>query len=78
MLVSWTRLLSGEWRDPLVARDTLIGCASAVLYVNVYLLAILLLKAEFDPGSRPLLAPSRLDECFWQYHADGHDFRVEL
>ncbi len=25
-MVSWTRLLSGEWRDPLVARDALIGC----------------------------------------------------
>jgi serine/threonine-protein kinase len=27
ILVSWTRLLSGEWRDPLVARDVLIGFA---------------------------------------------------
>ena len=25
MLVSWTRALSGRWRDPLVARDLLIG-----------------------------------------------------
>jgi serine/threonine-protein kinase len=31
MLVSWTRLVSGEWRDPLVARDVLIGCAFGVL-----------------------------------------------
>jgi serine/threonine protein kinase len=29
-LVSWTRLLSGEWRDPLVARDILIGCGFGV------------------------------------------------
>jgi hypothetical protein len=31
ILVSWTRLLSGEWRDPLVARDALIGSAIAIL-----------------------------------------------
>jgi hypothetical protein len=31
VLVSWTRLLSGEVRDPLVARDILIGCAFGVL-----------------------------------------------
>jgi serine/threonine-protein kinase len=31
ILVSWTRLLSGEWRDPLVARDALIGCAFGAL-----------------------------------------------
>ena len=27
VLVSWTRLLGGEFRDPLVGRDLLIGCA---------------------------------------------------
>jgi serine/threonine protein kinase len=31
VLVSWTRLLSGDWKDPLVARDILIGCAFSVL-----------------------------------------------
>jgi predicted Ser/Thr protein kinase len=31
ILISWTRLLSGEWRDPLVARDAFIGCAFGVL-----------------------------------------------
>ena len=30
MLVSWTRALSGDWRDPLVGRDVLIGCAAGV------------------------------------------------
>jgi serine/threonine-protein kinase len=33
MLVSWSRLLSGEWRDPLVGRDALIGCGVAALAV---------------------------------------------
>ncbi len=27
MLISWTRVLSGSWRDPLVGRDLLIGAA---------------------------------------------------
>ncbi|MBN1566873.1 MAG: protein kinase [Acidobacteria bacterium] len=31
MLVSWTRLISGDWNDPLIARDILIGAASGLL-----------------------------------------------
>ena len=31
VLVSWTRLLSGEWRDPLVARDMFVGFAFGAL-----------------------------------------------
>jgi hypothetical protein len=31
MLVSWTRLLGGRWRDPLVGRDVLLGTALGVL-----------------------------------------------
>jgi serine/threonine-protein kinase len=30
-LISWTRLLSGQWRDPLVGRDILIGTCYGVL-----------------------------------------------
>jgi serine/threonine-protein kinase len=29
-LITWTRLLSGEFRDPLVGRDILIGCAGGI------------------------------------------------
>jgi serine/threonine-protein kinase len=35
VLVSWTRLLRGEWRDPLVGRDVLIGSAAG-LGIAVY------------------------------------------
>jgi serine/threonine-protein kinase len=31
MLVSWTRLLAGEWRDPLVGRDILAGCVAGAV-----------------------------------------------
>lgn len=30
-LISWSRLLVGRWRDPLVGRDVLAGCALGVL-----------------------------------------------
>lgn len=33
MLTSWTRLVSGRWRDPLVGRDILIGIVPGVLLV---------------------------------------------
>ncbi|HUR80652.1 MAG TPA: serine/threonine-protein kinase [Thermoanaerobaculia bacterium] len=32
-LISWTRLLSGRWRDPMVGRDVLAGVASGALHV---------------------------------------------
>jgi serine/threonine-protein kinase len=31
ILVSWTRLLSGDWRDPLLGRDILLGCGVGML-----------------------------------------------
>jgi len=31
MIISWSRAVGGAWRDPLVARDVLIGCAVAGL-----------------------------------------------
>lgn len=47
VLVSWTRLLSGGWRDPLVARDTFIGCAFGVLaYCFVSIAYILIQRTQ--------------------------------
>ena len=34
-LVSWTRLLSGEWRDPLVSSETLVGIAFGVVLAGI-------------------------------------------
>ncbi len=31
MLISWTRLLAGGWKDPLVGRDLLVGASSGAL-----------------------------------------------
>jgi serine/threonine-protein kinase len=30
VLISWNRLLAGEWRDPVLGRDVLAGCAAGV------------------------------------------------
>jgi hypothetical protein len=48
ILVSWARLLSGDWRDPLIARDALVGCAGGVLGTCIYLFAGLILPPWLD------------------------------
>jgi serine/threonine-protein kinase len=35
ILISWTRLVSGEWRDPLVGRDILAGCGFGLAAVFI-------------------------------------------
>jgi serine/threonine-protein kinase len=44
VLVSWSRFLSGDWRDPLVGRDVLVGCSTGILF------ACLLHLEYFAPG----------------------------
>ena len=36
VLISWSRLLSGRLRDPLVGRDLLIGCLFGIVFVIVF------------------------------------------
>jgi serine/threonine-protein kinase len=58
MLITWSRLLGGRVRDPLVGRDLLIGAAAGVLLTVItyahYLLAGLLGVAEFPPANADL------------------------
>jgi hypothetical protein len=35
-IVSWTRALSGRWRDPLVGRDVLYGAVLGILFCDLY------------------------------------------
>ena len=37
-VISWNRLLAGDWRDPLVGRDVLIGLAAAAILIGLALL----------------------------------------
>jgi hypothetical protein len=41
-LISWSRLLAGRWRDPLVARDVLAGCALGILAQALFAVKALL------------------------------------
>ncbi len=38
-IISWSRLLSGQWRDPLVGRDILFGVAFGVVWILIFELA---------------------------------------
>jgi hypothetical protein len=35
-IISWTRVLAGRWRDPLVGRDVLYGAVVGVLFCDLY------------------------------------------
>jgi serine/threonine-protein kinase len=56
MLISWTRALSGRWRDPLVGRDILVGAAvGASVALLLGPARVLLPMALGIPGPSPLL-----------------------
>ena len=54
MLVSWTRAWSGEWRDSLVGRDVLVGCASGMCVAVLITLEVLLPGWLGFAGGEPL------------------------
>jgi len=41
ILISWSRLVGGDWRDPLTARDVLGGCAAGLLVATIQAAATL-------------------------------------
>jgi hypothetical protein len=59
ILVTWTRLLSGEWQDPLVGREVLAGCATGiavVLCIQAAIVAPAWLGHPEEMLTRPYLA----------------------
>ncbi len=58
-IVSWSRLLSGKLRDPLVGRDILLGTLLGMTWVVVYFAGYLL---DIRVGDRPLLASTEILE----------------
>jgi serine/threonine-protein kinase len=56
-IISWSRLLAGEWRDPLVGRDLLWGVLLGLLWSVVVSVGFLFLKRE---GATPQLPSSEL------------------
>jgi serine/threonine protein kinase len=59
ILVSWTRLLSGDWRDPLVARHALIGSAFGALLHCIYRFSQYFFPSWLGPSA--LIPPSMFD-----------------
>jgi serine/threonine-protein kinase len=53
VLVTWARVVAGEWRDPLVGRDVLVGCAAGAWAAAIVFVG--LLSPEWV-GARPELA----------------------
>jgi eukaryotic-like serine/threonine-protein kinase len=53
VLIGWTRLLAGRWRDPLVGRDALIGCAAGGAMALVAALAQRLPQWLGQPAFQP-------------------------
>jgi hypothetical protein len=58
MLISWSRLLDGRWRDPLVGRDLLIGSVLSVAVVGLRIAATAVSRWR---GTLPFLEPFDAD-----------------
>jgi serine/threonine-protein kinase len=53
-LISWSRLISSRWRDPLVGRDVLLGVTAGLLYTCLRLGGPLIPAGPQGPPPRPL------------------------
>ena len=56
-IVSWTRLLSGKVRDPLVGRDVLLGTLLGMFWILVFYLGYLF---DIRAGARPMLSSTNV------------------
>jgi Protein kinase domain len=78
-IVSWTRLLSGNVRDPLVGRDVLFGVVLGMAWVFVYFLGYLFdIRVGEQPlfGSTDLLEGVRAAVRYWLGNVVGGVFGV--
>ena len=67
-IISWTRLLTGKLRDPLVGRDVMIGVGLGVLWALAYLIMLVIKQrvggppglgpTDFLQGVRPIIGMS--------------------
>ncbi len=67
-IISWTRLLSGAWRDPVVGRDILVGVALGVVWILVFkirYIPMMRLGAAPDFGSTDALMGGRVALGAW-------------
>jgi serine/threonine protein kinase len=67
-IISWSRLLAGSWRDPVVGRDILIGVALGVVWVLVFqirYIPILHMGGAPGSGSTDVLVGGRIALGIW-------------
>lgn len=70
MIISWSRLISGRLRDPLVGRDLLFGILLGITWIFVLAVgSFLIIRA----GDRPLLANTEFLEGFREAVAVGFE-----
>ncbi len=55
-LVSWSRLVAGGWRDPLVGRDILIGVVAGLFWAVIWAGSIVVNVAKAGPATTALLS----------------------
>ena len=53
LLVTWTRLLSGDWKDPIVARDVLMGASIGAISECYRLFVAYVIPSRFAFGESP-------------------------
>jgi serine/threonine-protein kinase len=67
-IISWSRLLAGNWRDPVVGRDILLGVVLGVVWIMVFQIRYIPevhLGAPPAFGSTDLLTGGRVALGFW-------------
>ncbi|HSS44857.1 MAG TPA: protein kinase, partial [Thermoanaerobaculia bacterium] len=67
-LISWTRLLAGSWRDPVVGRDILLGIALGVVWILIFqirAIAVMHMGASPAMGSTDALLGGRIALGGW-------------
>ena len=73
MLIGWTRLLAGNFRDPRVGRDVLVGVATGVFFVLVPAVAIVVADGT---GAAPQPQASNMDYFLGARYALSRMVRV--
>jgi len=67
-IISWSRLLTGGWRDPVVGRDTLVGVLLGVVWIlvfNIRYIPMMRLGASPMLGSTDTLMGGRVALAWW-------------
>jgi len=67
-IISWSRLLAGQWRDPVVGRDILLGVGLGVVWILVFeirYIPMMRMGASPDLGSTAALMGGRAAFGWW-------------